>query len=617
MNKVIYEFDEFQLDPGQKSLRRDGERIALQPRVFDVLVALVERHGELVSRDELMDSVWADTFVEESNLRFCIHSLRKVLGNNAQENPYIETIPKRGYRFVGAVSNGIVEQNPVVNGNAVLANKPVNQGVRGSASRRTWLVAVSAVGIVTIAAIALAWFRQTPQAPKNSLGISTVAVLPFVRVGDQVRNDTDFQAGLADAMITAVSKIKQLKVVPISAVQKVVGQDFDALIVGQELRADSVLEGSYRQDADEIRVTSRLLRVENGEVLWANSFVAPRSSGLRLEDFVSLRIARLLSLKISDGEELPRMENIDPEAVRNYVEGRRIWVSREFNRRPEMVLYFERALELAPNWSLANSGLAEALLSEDGYSIEWDRVETFAQKALELDQNNAQAHTALAQLYHRKHWNWENAEQSFKRALEIDPTYAHAHHEYAILLSIRRRFVEADKEIRAAIELEPFSPFYYGSLCKLSYYDHRYDDALAQCTYAENLESDFWRTRKQLFWVYVHKKMYAELADLALSKVPEPDRPKHPLTIAISDQNFRPFWQNLIDAKMKVKNDSSKSLSLATFYLQLDEKDEALRHLEDSADQRELFLPTANADPIFDPLRNENRFAAVMHKIGL
>lgn len=609
MNKKTYAFGDFLLDLEQKRLVRNGQIVSLQPKVFDLLVFFVERGGELVSRDELMQAVWADTFVEETNLRFCIHALRKALGDG-----YVETVPKRGYRFIAEVIENQPEIFPAQISEEAAPPKlvPKNQF-----ARRYWLIGISAFSIVCLLILAFAWQRSGVELPKNASGVDTLAVLPFTQIGDR---EIDLQAGLADAMITNLSKIKQLKILPVGAVQKFVGQDFDALQVGRELKADAVLAGSYLYEGEDVRVTARLLRVSNGETLWTETFNAKKISNLKLENLISLRTARLLSLKFAQTEDEKSLAGaeVNAEAVQNYLAGRRIWQARELKRREEMIRLFERAIELAPDWSLAHSGLAEAVLNEDTYSTDWKTAEQAARKALALDGANAQAHTALAQIYHRKYWDWENAEKSFQKAFEANPNYAHAHHEYGIFLGIQRRFVEAEEEMIKAVEAEPFSPFYFASLCELYSFDRRFDEALKQCDYAQNIEPDFWRTRKQLFWIYVQKEMYAEMSAMILGKASKAEKAKHPLSRALTENDWRPFWQSLIDERVNnPKGGASNSLALATFYLQIGEKKKTLDYLEKALDERDMFLPTANADFVFDSIRNEKRFNDVMRKIGL
>lgn len=615
---MTYEFGDFTLDPEQKRLLREGRNVPLQPKVFDMLTAFVEKQGRLISREEIMRAVWAETFVEETNVRFCIHALRKALGDG-----YVETIPKRGYRFVAEVREKIPEQIPeqipeIENAadEILIDNAPPEVNHKTQSAKTIWLIGISIGSIVCLLSLAFAWQRNKTETPKNALGINTLAVLPFASVGE---TDAALQMGLADALITSLSRIKQLKILPVGSVQKYSGQSLDSLQTGLELNADAVLEGSYRYENEDVRVTARLLRVSNGEILWTETFTTQKLSNLEIENMISLRTARLLWLKFAQTEDENAVAdlNIKPEAKENYLAGRKIWQSRELKRREEMLRYFEKAIEIESDWPLAYSGLSEAVLNDDTSSTDWKTAEEAARKAIELDETNAQAYTALGQIFHRKDWDWENAETSFKKALELNPDYAHTHHEYGIFLIIQRRFVEAETEMKKAVEADPFSPFYFASLCELYSFDRRFEDALKQCNYAQNIEPDFWRTRKQLFWIYVQKEMYPEMSAMILGKMSENEKAKHPLTIAFAEKDLRSFWQNLIDERRQSKSGASNSLALATFYLQIGEKEKALNYLEQSFDEREMFLPTANADSVFDPVRNEDRFRNLMKKIGL
>jgi DNA-binding winged helix-turn-helix (wHTH) protein/TolB-like protein/Tfp pilus assembly protein PilF len=618
LNKKTYEFGEFRLDLDGKRLLRDGQTVSLQPKVFDMLVFFVENHGALVSRDELMKAIWKDTFVEESNLRFCLHALRKALGKNADGKDFVETIPKRGYRFIAQVSEESPENIPErIIPDDISSKKMSPEGTEKTRFvKRNWLIGISVFSLICLIVLAVAWQKGSFQSPEKLPENNTLAVLPFSPINE---NEGNLQTGLTDALITNLSKIRNLKVLPLTSVQKYTGQNFDTLAVGRELQAERILEGSYRFDGENVRVTINLLRVSDGGALWTETFTAKRKSNLELEQAIALRASRLFSLKFAqtDDEALLADKNLNPEAVQNYLAGRKIWQSRELRRHEEMIKHFEKAIELAPDWSLGFSGLAEALLIDDSYLTGWERIEQSTHKALELDAANANAHAAQAQIYFLKYWDWENAEKSFKKALELNSDYASAHNLYGVFLGIQRRFVEAENELRKSIEAEPFSPFYYTSLCELYYFDHRFDEALNACYYAQNLEPDFWRTRKNLFQIYVQKKMYAEMSEMVLGKLSEAQKTEHPLTKALAANDLRPFWENLINETLNSKNSARNSFALANFYLQVGEKKKALKYLEMALGQHEDYFPTANADPSFDSIRNEPQFAELMIKIGL
>lgn len=618
MKETIYKFEGFLLDISQKSLKKNGLNIAVQPKAYELLKILIERQGRIVSRGELIDAIWGNTFVEESNLRFCVHSLRKILGKKADENDFIETVPKRGYRFTADVTELCID--PAAEPFEVPGNGDTSDRVP---KRKFLSVKWLATGTILATAcfLTIAIFRQQPSQPldKYGLGIDTLAVLPFVQIGEGTETGEALQMGLADALHTSLIRIKHLRLLPVGAIRKYAGTDFDSLQTGRELNVDAVLDGSFRYDHEDVRVTVRLMRVSNGETLLSETFTTQKLNNLEVEELVSLRTARLLWLKLAqttDEKSLAEV-NVNSEAKNNYLAGRKIWQNRELKQSAEMIRHFEKAVEVEPDWSLAHSGLAEAVLNIDTLLTDWDTAENSVRKAVELDDENAQAYAALGQILHRKYWDWEGAEVAFKKALKLDPDYAHAHHEYGVFLSIQRRLVEAEVEIRKAVETEPFSPFYYASLCELYSYDRRFQEALKQCSFAQHIEPDFWRTRKQLFWIYVQKEMYSEMSAMILGKLSANEKAKHPLTAAFAKNDLRSFWASLIDERLRSKSNISNSLALATFYLQIGENEKAMDHLERSYNNREIFFPTANADSVFDSIRAEKRFRNLMKKVGL
>lgn len=613
MNKKTYEFGDFLLDLGRKQLKRDGQNIALQPKVFDVLAVLIERHGEIVSLDELMSAVWADTFVEETNLRFCIHALRKVLGEG-----YVETVPKRGYRLMAEVrekSSELIAEDETSR-DEVLKNKAPPEIRKIQSAKPIWLAGISIVSIVCLLILAVAWQKNKIEPATNALGLNTIAVLPFVSVGE---TDAGLQMGLADALITNLSRIEQLKILPIGSIQKYAGQNFDSLKTGRELNADAVLEGSYRFENEDVRVTGRLLRVSDGAMLWTETFTAQRKGNLELENALALRTARLLWLKIAQAEDEQNLvnQNIKSEAVQNYLAARRIGRTGELFRRTEMLGHFEKAIELEPNWTLARVGYGDALLSSDQLLVEWEKAEQTANKLIELDATLAAPHAVLGEIYQWRDWNWEKSEDEFKTALSLDPNHAPTHHKYSEFLRIERRFAEAEEEIKKALELEPFSPIFYASLCEVHYFDRKFDQALNACRYSQQIEPNFWRADKLLFWIYVQKKMYHELGDLALGKLSADEKAKHPLTKAIAENDLRLYWQSSIERDFARYTDSPRPMTLAMTYLQLGEKEKALDYLEQAQEQRFQLLPRMNVDCAFDSVRGEKRFAEIIQKIGL
>ncbi|MCD9185466.1 MAG: winged helix-turn-helix domain-containing protein [Pyrinomonadaceae bacterium] len=618
MNEKTYEFGEFALDLKEKLLRKNGQTVSLQPKVFDLLVHFALHHGELVTRDELMKAVWKDTFVEETNLRFCIHALRKALGKNSQGKDYIETLPKRGYRFLVETPLKNAESDTEKNrtGDEIKTEEisiPPKTGSKSTALKK--LVGVLTVILIFSGVGFGVWkifFNQ--KAPQNITEFQSIAVLPFESAGD---GQNDLQIGLADALITNLGKLKQLKVLPLASVRKYSRQSFNALTAGNEIGADAVLSGTYRFEGENARVTVNLSRVSDGETLWTETFAANRKNDLDLENSVALRTARLISLKIADIEDERSLKDINrnAEAVQNYLSARKIWRTGELNRRKEMIGLFEKTIELEPGWALAYASFAEALTASDQFNVDWEKVEQNAKKALELDNSLASPHIVLGEIYQWRDWNWKEAENEFRKAVTLAPENASARQKYSSLLRYQRRFAEADAQLSEAAKSEPFSPLLRSSFCELYYFDDKIDKALTECNYAKQIEPDFWRVPKLLYWIYIKRKMNAEVGELVLGKLPPAEKSAHPLTKAIAENDLRPYFRQGIEEMLKKPN--VNPMSLASNYLLIGENEKAVDYLEIALKEKNRALPSANSDPVFDPVRADKRFVEIMKQVFL
>ena len=617
MDKRIYEFDEFLLDLEEKRLLRNGQTVSLQPKVFTMLVAFVEKHGELISREDIMKAVWADTFVEETNLRFCIHALRKALGKNAEGIDYIQTIPKSGYRFTSEVRE---KESPILPQQKNEIEVPIEEAAETDTKPklvlRNRLIGFSVISILCLSILGFVWQRNTVEINEDVIGINNIAVLPFETIGEK---NNQMQIGLADAIIANLGKIRSLKVMPMASIHKFAGQDFDPIAVGRELQTEAVLKGNFRIVGSDANVTASLLKVSSGEVVWTETFTAKGNNAVELENSVAVRLSRLLWLRIAEitAEKSLSNQELNPEAIKTYLSARKIWRNGELFRRTEMIGLFEKTLALEPNWALAHSSYAEALLAADRMRLDLEKAENLAGRSIELDKTIAQPQTVLAEIAHFRDWNWEKSESEFKHAIKLNSNYAVSYLKYSEFLRIQRRFAEAETTIKKAIEIEPFSPVFHSSLCQLYYYDRKTDKAIESCKYARQIDPDHWLVSKLLFWIYVERKMYAEMDELVLGKLSPNKRAEHPLTKAIAENDLKSFWQHLIDEPVKEGNTNVQPTSNAMLYSQIGEKEKVLSNLELAFENHDENLPGINAEPTFDSIRNEIRFAEIVRKIGL
>src|SRR5262249_45528673 len=368
----IYEFGPFRLDPAEKTLSKDGESVALTPKAFDTLLILIEKSGRLVEKEELMKQLWPDTFVEENSLSQNIYLVRKALGEESQGARYIETVPRRGYRFnapVREVSGGdaaIRAQLPVRNNEATI-EAPATAGSHFHLTSlphprrfsKTLLFALTPA--LMLLAIWLIW-----SATRHSVAgfeAKSIAVLPFKPLGPlgAEASDAHLGLGITDAMISRFSGIQQITVRPTSAIFRYDGQPYDPFKVGRELDVDAVLEGTLQQVGDRIRVTVQLINVHNGAPLWSDTFDEKFTDVFAVQDAIAEQVAQALKLRLTTDERSHRTwrSTENPEAYQAYARGLFFWNKRTEDGLSRSIEYFNQALAEDPHYALAWAGLAD------------------------------------------------------------------------------------------------------------------------------------------------------------------------------------------------------------------------------------------------------------------
>src|SRR5262245_60300547 len=447
----VYEFGPFRLDTGNHLLLRDDEAIQLKPKVVDTLLALIESRGRVIGKDELIERLWPDTIVEESNLSQNIYLLRKTLGEGPSQQNYIETVPKRGYRFVAEVRevseapaaevaqvvepgaeasqatekpNGIdaasAKEEAVGRRNA---NLPSLLKARWSAHPRLVVASFALLGLAA-AAIYLgvsSWSKP----PKAGAPVRSIAVLPFKPIGAAQRDEI-LELGMADTLITRLSNLRQIVVRPTSAVRMYTGLEQDPVAAGRELKVDAVLEGSVQKSAERIRVTARLVNVRDGSALWTGQFDEQSADIFKVQDRVSEQAARTLAMGLTDEEKqrLARRYTDNIEAYQLYLSGRYFLykVTPEGNRKG--IEYFQQAIDKDPAYALAYTGLADCYIQLGNWQMlppneSFPKAMAAAEKALKLDDALAEAHISLASVKSSS-WDWASAEADFKRAIDLN-----------------------------------------------------------------------------------------------------------------------------------------------------------------------------------------------------
>ena len=640
-----YEFGPFLLDESERQLYRDQQPIALEPKVLDTLLILIENKGRLVFKEEIMRRVWPDSFVEEVNLNRNISMLRKALGETASEPVYIETVPKRGYRFSADVAQIDYDETSVILEKRYSAEIITEEEIASSETSEQpgfhtsqialnhrgyrlspALLAISAaLAIALIAAIVLLLSTGGSTRKDAHSTIRTIAVLPFRNLDPAA--DEHLGMGLSDVLITRLSNIKELDVRPTSSILAFEKQDAEAARVGRELQTDAVLEGTIQRTASKVRVTVRLVKTSDNSSIWAAQYDKPLQDELWLQDEIALELVDALALNLSGNvrDRLTRRYTDSADAYQSYLKGRYHWNKRNPASMIEAERLFRNAIDKDPSFALAFVGLADTLAPRGTPGGAYTAV----QKALELDPNIAEAHATRGFLEMFYFWRWDTAEQSFKRAIDLNPGYATAHHWYATLLAIEGKTKEAQSELRRALEIDPLSYNLLADLGQLHYFARDYDKAVEYCEKALAVYPDFVFAHEYLYSIYLQKAEYNKAIDQILTS----DRIQCVLANASEQQKLeteaylerlkREYQRGGIRGYMSHRlsgiqaQDSSGLYVQATRYAFLGDKEKALEHLERACEAKGFLTAFVKADPVFDGLRSDPRYQAILRRMGL
>jgi TolB-like protein/DNA-binding winged helix-turn-helix (wHTH) protein len=618
------QFGEFALDLKNGELLRGGSAVKLQPQPFKVLVALAARAGEVVTREELQQQVWeGETFVDfEHGLNFCIKQIRAALGDNAQAPRYIETIPRRGYRFIAPVEKPVDKPDSVA--------QPEFQKPYASTLPRLLVSSrlVVGVGVVLIATLAVAtyffWWRPSPAPNKKKI---MLAVLPFENLSADPEQDY-FSDGLTEEMITQLGRLQPERLGVIARtstiIYKAAGKDIRR--IGSELGVDYVLEGSVRREGDRVRITAQLIQVSDQTHLWAETYDRSRAGALTIQSEVAALLARSLALELLPSETSEPARGTDnPEAHDLYLKGRYLWGRGAAGDLEKSVDYFKRAIEKDPGYALAYAGLADCYRLIGMSHLRPPRevlpkARDAALKALELDGRLAEAHTALGSVRFWLEWDWTEAEREFKRAIEINPSYGLAHHDYAWFLVCMERMDEGLSEIKRAQELDPLSPRANSDVGWVYLRARRYDEAIRQIKRTLELEPDFASAHGCLEQAYLKKDMYIEAAAAARKLMAGSGASADELAAVDSAEPAEAMkivtrWR-LDRADRASKTRSVSPYLYATRYAALGERDRAFEWLEKAFEDRDTSIVSLKVDPACDNLRSDPRFPSLLRRIG-
>jgi TolB-like protein/DNA-binding winged helix-turn-helix (wHTH) protein/Flp pilus assembly protein TadD len=628
-------FGVFELDLRTGELRKHGLRIRLQEQPFQVLVMLLEHHGEVVTREELQKRLWpADTFVDfDHGLNKAISKIREALGDSAESPRFVETVARRGYRFLAEVRTADAAavagaerahkpqpaadtgESPDIAGEPAMP-KPVARRVARTVSLFAMLLVIASFAAWKL----YSWKRSSPV-------IRSLAVLPLESLSNDASQDY-FADGMTDELISDLGQISALRVISRTSVMGYKHARKPLPQIARELNVDAVVEGTVLRSGDQVRITAQLIEASSDKHLWSQSYEGELRDTLALQNQVARAIADQIRINLNAQEQaaLENVRVVNPEAYESYLKGRYFWNKRTADSLRVALAYFNQAIDEDPKYAQSYSGLADtyALLGDWQYAAmtpkeALPKAKAAAIKALELDGALGEAHNSLAFCLDGFDWDFDSAGKEFRRAIELNPGYATAHHWYAWHLSLVGQNEEAIVEMKKAENLDPLSIIINADLAELLVLAHYYDESIRQSRKAIEMDPNFALAHNQLGQAYLQKQMpdeaIAELQKAVQLSAGSPICIANLARAYVASGKKSEAVKLVSDLKKRSNASYSHASEIAVVYAALDDKTQAMKWIEKGYEER--FNPGVLLRPGFDPLRSDPRFQDLLRRIGL
>jgi TolB-like protein/DNA-binding winged helix-turn-helix (wHTH) protein/Flp pilus assembly protein TadD len=607
----VLRFSDFEVDLRAGELRRrDGTKIKLQQQPFRVLVLLLQRAGDVVTREELRQAIWpAGTFVEFNlGLDTAIYRLRTALGDSAETPQFLETLPRRGYRFIAPVDR-------------VVPAPPQRPRIA-----RQLLYAFGALAVLTLGYGLLARRAATPR-------IHSIAVLPLENLsGDSAQEY--FAEGMTEALVTRLGKTGGLRVISHTSARHYKGTRETLPEIARRLHVDAVIEGAVLRVGNRVRVTAQLIEASTDRHLWAETYESDLRDVLGLQDAIARAITNEVQIRLSSSQPSPvastRARPVDPDAYDLYLRGRAEWNEWTEQGSRKGIEYFQRALQKDPGYAPAWAGLSDAYdhLGRFGFlppRVALSKAKAAALRAIQLDETLSEAHVSLAMVLLQER-SWSVGENELQRAIALNPNNSEAHQRYGYALSYRGQFDAAIGAMQRALELDPLSPNKQNSLAATFYRAGRYDEALQYFREVPDPDFNSVSRHRRIAAIYERKGRLGEamaewLVALRLSGKQEVaasvERDYRSSGYAAAKRTY--LWGDLREARRRAQNDYPRPLSwdIAGDYALLGERDSAFAWLERAFRERDGALAFFTVDDHFYALRSDPRFRDLTRRMGL
>lgn len=610
--KACYAFAGFQVDPAKRLVYDQlGDVLPLKAKAFETLLYLVQNSGRVVDRDELLSTIWPDTAVEENNLTQHISAIRRALGETPDEHRFIATVPGRGYKFVAEVSRQGLELDSVpIHSRTDSRNFP----------KRLAMGLAFALVLISVGVGSVYFFRSGNSA--NEVPRS-IAVLPFKSLVSG-RGDESLEMGMADTLISKLASVEGLVVRPLTAVRRFSSVEQDSIEAGKQLGVDAVLDGSVQLAGDRVRISAKLLRVGDSKQLWAGQFDERLTDIFAIQDSISERVAAALQVRLVEQGQRHNTDNA--EAYQLYARGRYHAYKLTPAETTKGLEYFQRAIEIDPNYALAYAGVSDAyrslaLGSEYPPKEYLERSMAAARRAIEIDDKLAEGHITLAMASFWYTRDWAAAESEFKTALALDQNSAMGHLYYAHLLSNIGRHAEALDEARKARVIDPVSPFASSLEGLFLLQADRPEEAIAQYARASEIDPNFWMPH-----------MFAARALIDMKRFQEAEMSAHRATELSPAQSISIAYESYAAAKLGNRDKARTLLGellqrssekyvppyhLAIAYMGLGDRENAMTWLERGVAEHDPKVVFLKVERTWDEIRSESRFVDLIKQLKL
>jgi TolB-like protein/Flp pilus assembly protein TadD len=584
--ELAYEFGPFHFYPAESLLLRDGEPVPITMKVLELLLILIRNRGRLVEKERLLKEMWPDSFVAENNLTVNISALRKALGDRGPAHEYIETVPKRGYRFIAGVRE-VKEPDPAASSRA----QPTSRALR---------------------------------AARGEQQVDSLAVLPLANIsGDP---STEYLSdGITESIIDGLSKVPRLRVMAHGTVFRYKGQHLDPQEVGHKLGVRAIVMGRVMHLADRLTISTELIDVADGSQLWGRQYNYAMADIFQAQEQIARQILDQLLIKLTGEEEarLGKRYTQNTEAYKLYLKGRYFWNKRTAEYLKKAIEYFQRAIDLDANYALAYAGLADCYSLFGTAAVlrpreQLRKAKEAATRALEIDGQLAEAFASLALARMNYDWDWEAAEKDYRRAIELNPNYATAHHWYGRLLSKLGKLDEAMVELTRAQELDPLSLIISTNVARNFYYAGEYEHAIKLCLEALELDPRFAAAQAVMGLSYHQMGMIEEAIKIyrVIIEVSSGD----PEAIAFLGNAYA--MQGNTDEALKVLAELEElsrhryvsPFAMAVLYTGLCDKDSAFMWLDRAYDERSDALSCIKVEPFLNSLRSDPRMTDLLRR---